>query len=60
MGQKLLEMYTEAKKLGGLNAQIRLAVLTKTPSAKASELPDSPENLEIFRKAFETVRKESV
>jgi len=58
MGQKLLEMYGAAKKLGGLNAQIRLAVLTNSPSTKALELPDSPENIEKFNKAMDIVRKE--
>ncbi|MGE5472796.1 MAG: hypothetical protein ACM3UU_01095 [Ignavibacteriales bacterium] len=58
MGQKLVEMYAEAKKLGGLTAQIRLAILTSTASPKAVEIPDSPENIEKFIKAMEIVRKE--
>ncbi|MGE5329933.1 MAG: hypothetical protein ACM3KR_10560 [Deltaproteobacteria bacterium] len=58
MGQKLLDMYDEAKKIGGLNAQIKLAILTSAPSTKASQLPDSPENIEKFIKAMEVVRRE--
>ena len=58
MGQIMFDMYGEAKKLGGLGAQMRLAILTKIASPKALEAPDSPENIEKFREAMEIVCKE--
>lgn len=58
MGQKLVEYYNETMKIGGLTAQVRLAVLTMISSAQASEVPDSPENLKVFREAMETIKKE--
>ena len=58
MGQKLVEFYNETKKIGGLTAQVRLAVLTLISSTKAAEAPDSPENLKTFSEAMETIKKE--
>lgn len=58
MGRQLLENYDEAKKIGGLSAQIRLAILTMMPSSKAAEAPDSEENLARFRASLEVVKKE--
>ena len=58
MGKLLLGMYDEAKKIGGLSAQIKLAVHTKLPSSKAAEVPDSPENVSLFRESLNKLRKE--
>jgi|WetSurMetagenome_2_1015567.scaffolds.fasta_scaffold1136787_1 hypothetical protein len=58
MGKVLLSMYDEAKKIGGLSAQIKLAVQTKMPSSKAAELPDSPENLSLFKATLDQIKKE--
>lgn len=58
MGKHLLEMYDEAKKIGGLSAQIRLAILTMISSTKAADLPDSEENMNKFRTSMAVVRKE--
>lgn len=58
MGKYLLDVYDEAKKIGGLSAQIRLAILTKIPSTKAAALPDSLENMSKFQSAMEIVKKE--
>lgn len=51
-------MYDEAKKIGGLSAQIRLAILTMIPATKAADLPDSIENIAKFRSGMEIVKKE--
>jgi hypothetical protein len=59
MGAKLLELYEQAKQLGGLKAQMRMAMLTKVPSAKASELPDSQENIKVFEEAINEIKKEN-
>ena len=58
MADKLVSYYEEAKKLGNLKAQMRLAVLTLIPSAKAAESPDSPENIMKFEKAMQEIRNE--
>lgn len=58
MGKQLLEKYDEAKKIGGLSAQIRLAILTKMPSSKAAEAPDSDENISRFRASMEIIKTE--
>jgi hypothetical protein len=58
MGKRLVEMYDEAKKVGGLMAQIRLAVLTKMPSNKALEVPDSAENITFFLESMKIVKQE--
>ncbi len=58
MGKELYSKYNEAKELGGLQAQIRLAVLTMLPGIMALEAPDSPENIDKFEEAMLVVRKE--
>ncbi len=58
MGAKLTQCYEQVKAAGGLKAQMRLAVLTSVPSAKASELPDSFENVKKFQEAMDQIKKE--
>lgn len=57
MGQKLVAFYNEAKKTGGLTAQMRLAVITKIPGTKAAQALDSPENLKKFEEAMIQIKK---
>lgn len=52
MGEKLRYFYKEAKEKGGLEAQIKLALITKISSVKAYAMADTPENLKIFENAF--------
>ena len=58
MGEKLLKYYADAKQLGGLKAEMRLAVLTSMPGTKAGAAPDSSENIDKFEKAMQEVKKE--
>jgi hypothetical protein len=58
MGKILLEIYDEAKKIGGLSAQIKLAILTKIPAPQAEKLPDSIENVTLFQKSINVVKIE--
>jgi hypothetical protein len=58
MGQKLTQFYEEVAKIGGIKAKMRLAVLTLISSAKAVEVPDSPENITKFEKAIQEIKKE--
>ncbi len=55
MGQKLVKFYELIKAEGGLMMQMRLAVMTNTPSNKAGSDPDSPENLAKFKSAYKEI-----
>ena len=58
MGSKLTNYYEQAKGIGGLKAQMRLAVLSKMSSQKAESEPDTPENIALFEKAMQELKKE--
>jgi len=58
MGVKLNDYYEKANRMGGLKAKMRLAVLTKIPSSRAVELPDSPENVKLFEDGMRELEKE--
>jgi len=58
MGQRLLEMYEQAAKIGQLKGRMRLAVLTNIPSSKAANEPDSSENIQKFSQALKEIEKE--
>lgn len=55
MGKKLQDIYSEVKLNGGLQAQMRLAIMTSIPSAKAQTEPDSDGNLKNFQNAFKEI-----
>jgi len=55
MAAKLLKFYDLVKAEGGIAAQMRLAVATSIPSAKAQDAPDSPENINKFRQAYKEI-----
>jgi hypothetical protein len=59
MGVQLVSFYQQAKSIGGLKAQMRLAVLTALPSSKASSVPDSPDLLKKFENAMKQIKSES-
>jgi len=52
MGAKLAAYFEKAKQQGGLNAQLKLAMLTKLSQKMARETPDSPENIKKFEEAM--------
>lgn len=58
MGAKILAIYEDARKLGGLKATMRLAMITLIPSSKAESEPDSPENIKKFQDALTEIKKE--
>jgi len=58
MGEQLLKIYDEATKLGGGWARARLAKITCISSPKAKNLPDSPEYLQRFNTALETIKRD--
>lgn len=55
MGQKLTKIYELAKADGGATAQMRLVMKTCVPSAKAADLPDSPDLLAKFKAAYKEI-----
>lgn len=55
MAEKLLLYYKHISDLKGLEGKMKLAQETKIPSSKAAIEPDSPEVIEIFRKAYENI-----
>jgi hypothetical protein len=59
MAEKLVKYYEQARAVGGLKAEMRLAILTLMPSAKAQAAPDSPENIQLFEKAMDEIRRGS-
>jgi hypothetical protein len=52
MGAKLAAYFEKAKRQGGLEAQVKLAMLTKLSQKAAAEAPDSPENIKRFEEAM--------
>ena len=58
MGEKLASYYEKVNKIGGLKAQMRMAVITKLPIQKARALPDTHDNIQLFEKAFNEIEKE--
>ena len=53
MGTKLVAYFEKAKQQGGLQAKVKLAMLTKLSQKTAEEAPDSPENIDMFEKAMD-------
>lgn len=58
MGQKLVEFYQQAEKIGQMKGKLRLAMITCIPSDKASSEPDSPDNIQKFTQAIQEIQKE--
>jgi len=58
MGQQLLSYYEKAKALGGMKAQMRMAMITKVPSSQAGSAPDSPDAVATFEQALKEIQKE--
>ena len=52
MGAKLVAYFGKAKQKGGLEAQVKLAMLTALSQKTAKEAPDSPENIKKFEEAM--------
>lgn len=55
MGDILLNFYKTTKEQGGIEAQIKLALITKISSIKARTLNDSEENIRIFEDAMSKI-----
>ena len=58
MGVKLMQYFDEAKKVGGLKAQMRLAIRAGISSDKARRESDSNDLINRVDKAWNYVRKD--
>lgn len=58
MGEKLLRYYKLISEKQGMSGKMAFAIETKIPSTKASIEPDSEENVQIFKKAYEKLTGE--
>jgi tellurite resistance protein len=58
MGQRLIEYYEKARAMGGIKAQMRLAMMTRVPSDAAVHEQDSSENIRKFEDAIKELQKE--
>jgi hypothetical protein len=55
MAEKLLEYYNYIQQKEGFLGKVRLAQLTHIPSVQAAVEPDTPQMIERFKKAIETI-----
>jgi hypothetical protein len=55
MGQKLMKCYEFVGQQGGLQAQMRLAMKTGCPSAKAVNAPETPDLVAKFKAAVKEI-----
>ncbi len=55
MGQKLEKLYAFVEQNGGLQARMRLAMMTGISSQKAAEAEDSADNVAKFQAAIKEV-----
>lgn len=59
MGSKLLKCYEFASEKGGMQAKMRLAMMTGIASQKAGDEPDSDENVAKFKEAVQEITGEA-
>jgi hypothetical protein len=55
MAAKLVKYYEMVLAEGGVNAKMRMAMLTVVPSNIAGTLPDTPETVEKFKRAYKEI-----
>lgn len=55
MAEKLVKYYKYVGDSMGIDGRMKLAQETKTPSLSAANIPDSPENIEKFKKAIHAI-----
>ena len=58
MGAKLASYFDQAGSLGGIQAKMTLALLTKMASPKALEVADTPDQIAAFEAAMASIRQE--
>ena len=55
MGEKLASYFDKAKEKGGLEAQVKFAMLTRMSQSKAKDAEDSPENIALFEDSLSKI-----
>jgi|WetSurMetagenome_2_1015567.scaffolds.fasta_scaffold390929_2 hypothetical protein len=55
MGEKLTQYFTQARAKGGIQGQVKLAMITKMTSAAAKEATDTPELIKKFEEAIKQI-----
>ncbi len=58
MGARLVQLYEEIMKKDGLDVRVRTAMISRIPSGRAMETPDSPENIIKVENALKQIRAE--
>ena len=58
MSKELWAFYHHAHEIGGLNAQIKLAMLTGLPASKIGDVEDTPEIRLKFKSAMRQIEEE--
>ena len=60
MGKKLTELYEKAKEIGGVEARMRLAILSGIPPKRAAEIEDSEELIGRFKKILSEIFRKKI
>jgi hypothetical protein len=60
MAEKLLQYYKYITDAMGIEGKSRLAIETKVSTINAAILPDSPENIKLFKKAIKKITNKPV
>jgi hypothetical protein len=55
MGEKMNQLYDFVQKTGGVEAKMRLAVVTGISSLKAKTEPDTPENIAKLKDGIKAI-----
>lgn len=55
MAEQLVRFYQSIEQASGLVGKTKLAIETKIPATRAAIAPDSPENVALFRAAYEKI-----
>jgi hypothetical protein len=55
MGKQLMKLYDLAKEEGGIQTQMRLALRSGVPPARAAEIEDTQELIERFKKLISEI-----
>ncbi|MBN2529624.1 MAG: hypothetical protein JXR76_24760 [Deltaproteobacteria bacterium] len=59
MGERLMKYYNYVGEKAGLAGKMKLARITKIPSTEAAMEKDSAQNIELFRRAVESILGET-
>ena len=55
MGEKMIKLYDFTQEVGGVEARMRLSVVSGISSFRAKSDPDTPENIQKLKDAIEEI-----